>query len=348
MPAGGTRRAWRGLGNVSGAPPPGLSHGVCVVGMHRSGTSLAMQVLTRLGLEIGPEDSLVPTIAEDNPDGYFEQQAFVALDDELLAALGGHVSDPGPAPAGWHTDLRFAPHRARADVLVATTFGRSPWGWKDPRASLLLPFWRCVIPALRVIICVRNPAEVAASMLRRHAHPPWEHWLRMWLRHTADALSGSAGAERIVLVYENLLTAPEDEARRLGTFLYGVEPPLDRVQAAAAAVRPGTRRHRATDRALIQDPRTPPEVAAAYVAVRGAVRAGDDLADLTALFIRLHAALNDRDATTAELGRAQGDRDAHVVELEDIRRRHALVLASRSWRLTAPLRSVGRCVRNLS
>src|SRR4029077_6438484 len=152
----------------------------------------------------------------------------------------------------------------------------------------------------------------------------------------------------IVLVYENLLTAPEDEARRLGTFLYGVEPPLEQVQAAAAAVRPGIRRHRATDRALIQDPRTLPEVAAAYVAVRGAVCAGDDLADLTALFIRQHAALNDRDATAAELGRARGERDAHVGELEDIRRRHALVLASRSWRLTAPLRSVGRCVRNLS
>ena len=179
-------------------------------------------------------------------------------------------------------------------------------GLKDPRASLLLPFWRCVVPALRVIICVRNPAEVAASMLRRHAHPPWEHWVRMWLRHTADALSGSAGAERMVLVYENLLAAPEDEARRLGTFLFGVEPPLDQVQAAAAAVRPGTRRHRATDHALIQDPRTPPEVSAAYVAVRGTVRTSDGLADLTTLFIRLNAALHDRDATAAELDGARG------------------------------------------
>jgi hypothetical protein len=91
--------------------------------MHRSGTSLAMQVLTRLGLEIGPEDSLVPTIAEDNPDGYFEQQAFVALDDELLAALGGHVSDPGPAPAGWHTDS--AAVRGVGRILVPRCYYRS-------------------------------------------------------------------------------------------------------------------------------------------------------------------------------------------------------------------------------
>ena len=143
-----------------------------MVGMHRSGTSLVMGVLARLGLDVGPVHSLVPAIVEDNPDGYLEQQAIVALDDELLAALGGHTSDPAPVAPGWHAGPRFAPQRARAGELMRTTFAGSPWGWKDPRAALLLPFWRSVVPGLRVVICVRNPAEVATSMMRRHDRSP--------------------------------------------------------------------------------------------------------------------------------------------------------------------------------
>jgi virginiamycin B lyase len=130
--------------------------------------------------------------------------------------------------------------------------------WKDSRAALLLPFWRAVVPRPRVVICVRNPAEVAASMMRRDAHVhTWEHWLRMWLRHTGDALARNEGSERLVIVYEDLLAAPEREARRLGAFLLGAEPTDEQARAGAAAVRQGVRREHVSDAALAADPRTP-------------------------------------------------------------------------------------------
>ena len=49
-------------------------------------------MLTRLlhagGLYLGPKDALMPPQA-DNPDGFWEHLGFVAVNDELLNALGG-------------------------------------------------------------------------------------------------------------------------------------------------------------------------------------------------------------------------------------------------------------------
>ncbi len=314
--------------------------GLCVVGMHRSGTSLTMGVLRRLGLDIGPEETLVTAIPDDNPDGYLEQRAFVALDDALLAQLGGHTSDPAPVRPGWETDPGLDERRAAAQQLVATTFTASPWGWKDPRSALLLPFWRAVVPELRVLVCVRNPAEVAASMTRRHAdYFDWGHWLRMWLRYTADALADSAGAERQVVLYEDLLADPEREVRRLGTFALGGPPADAAVAEASALVRPATRRHAVGDAGLVADDRTPPEIAAAYLALRSAVRADAPLEPLERLTGRLRAALAERDGGRAE-------RAALAAERDRADERHRQIAGSRSWRMSAPLRAVAQQLRD--
>ena len=49
-------------------------------------------MLTRLlhacGLYLGPKEELMPAQA-DNPDGFWEHLGFVAVNDELLNALGG-------------------------------------------------------------------------------------------------------------------------------------------------------------------------------------------------------------------------------------------------------------------
>ena len=315
--------------------------GLCVVGMHRSGTSLVMGVLRALGVELGPETSLIPSAVDDNPDGYLEQRAFVTLDDELLAALGGHTSDPAPSEPGWHAEEPFAGRQAEAAALVAATFTRAPWAWKDPRAALLLPFWRAVVPELRVLVCIRNPVEVAASMTRRHAdYFDREHWLRMWLRYAADALAGSAGAERSVLLYDDLLAQPEREAARLGAFALGHAPAPDAVVRAAGLVRPGTRHHRVSDTTLASE--APPEVTAAYLAIRAAAGGGEPLEVAAQVTARLHAALGERDAGAEQVRR---EHEALATELERVRAQHARIAGSRSWRMTAPVRATAARLR---
>jgi hypothetical protein len=300
-----------------------------------------MGVLRRLGLDLGPADTLVPAILGDNPDSYLEQRAFVDLDDELLASHGGHVSDPGLAPPGWAEGPEYDERRARAAALIAKTFTGEHWGWKDPRAALLLPFWRTVDPGLRVLICVRNPVEVVGSMMRRHPDAcPRGHWARMWLRYTADALRDSDGSRRAVLLYEDLLAAPEREAQRLGAFLRGTDPPEDVVAAAAAVIRPDARRNRASDSALVDDADVPAEVAATYLAIRAATRSGEPLEPVT----RLTGAL--RDGVVAN-DAADARNRAAAVELAQLRARHAQLAQSRSWRLTAPLRTLAEKTRRV-
>ena len=49
---------------------------------------MVMRLLHGCGLYLGPKDALMPPQA-DNPDGFWEHLGFVALNDELLEALGG-------------------------------------------------------------------------------------------------------------------------------------------------------------------------------------------------------------------------------------------------------------------
>ena len=233
--------------------------------MHRSGTSLLAKLLGRVGLDLGDPATLIPSDPEDNPDGYFEQAAVVALDDELLAMLGGHVSAPALAATGWSAS-RASRSRGRGRPRSSARPSPAPRGvFKDPRAAVLLPFWRAVVPDLRVIVSRRRElAEVAASMLRRHAIGA-DDWMRMWLRHTADALTGSAGrrADRRAL-----------RRARVGARARAAAPAPSR-SAASRPRRPWPPpwrrwRRRARRRSavglgeLLEDPRVPPEVAAAY------------------------------------------------------------------------------------
>ena len=50
---------------------------------------------------------------------------------------------------------------------MARISGSALWGWKDPRTTILLPFWQMLIPNLRFVIGVRNPLEVARSLRKR-------------------------------------------------------------------------------------------------------------------------------------------------------------------------------------
>ena len=57
---------------------------VILLGMHRSGTSLAMSMLNALGVECG--EALIPA-GPGNPAGFWEHSAIVAAQEDLLAGM---------------------------------------------------------------------------------------------------------------------------------------------------------------------------------------------------------------------------------------------------------------------
>ncbi|MCP3903971.1 MAG: hypothetical protein GY715_10090 [Planctomycetes bacterium] len=132
---------------------------IIITGMHRSGTSLLASMFYHAGLHLG--DRLLRP-ARANPRGYFEDVEFIAFHDDVLRRLGTtfylEPEPNGPVPA---------PCRERAEEMIAARDDRPAWGWKDPRTTLFLDFWRELVPDARFVFAYRSPAEVIDSLRRR-------------------------------------------------------------------------------------------------------------------------------------------------------------------------------------
>ena len=193
-------------------PPPPL---YVVAGMHRSGTSMTGGLLAALGVNLG--DRLMPA-DRANRRGYFEDLDFLELNRRIVAAAvpPGEVGWPDwgwtrsetwrePEPGRWREPARR--------LLEARRAAGVPWGWKDPRSTLLLEFWARLAPEARFILVYRFPWEVADSMQRLRdgvfrrepgfAHPIWRRYNRELLAFKRRY------PERCVLLSANVLvTAP--------------------------------------------------------------------------------------------------------------------------------------------
>jgi hypothetical protein len=216
---------------------------VCIAGMHRTGTSMVARLLNRCGVHLGPARELVPA-GPDNPEGFWENVHFVGLNDMVLAVLGGTWDAPPDFPRGWEGHRELEELRAAARALLARFERRPLWGWKDPRNSLTLPFWRQLRPGLRVVVCVRNPLEVARSLERRDGLPI-AAGLELWHAYYERLLGDLPGPGRILTHYAAYFTDPAAELARLLHRL-GIRASGRSIAAACRPIRTSLRHHRAT------------------------------------------------------------------------------------------------------
>ena len=255
---------------------------VCVLGMHRAGTSAIARVLNLLGVDLGPADQLMPAVPS-NPRGHWEQWAIVRLNEEILERFGGSWNRPPVLPDGWEAAPILEDMRFRARALVKSTFGDAPlWGWKDPRTCLTLPFWRRLLPPMRYVICLRNVVDVAHSLETRDGMT-LEEAARLWRTYTSAALAHTAGHARLVIFYEDLMADWGRQARRLAEFLEvpeRLEQPevLSRIEAE---VDPTLRHHSTSLAEVLEDPKLPVDAKALYAALwTGRNEATGDVGDL--------------------------------------------------------------------
>jgi hypothetical protein len=204
---------------------------MAVVGMHRSGTSLAAHLVHELGVTaLGARSSLI-VADEFNSRGYWESADLIMVNTYLCNFLGCDWRHPVVPPDGWHRSPRLGPLRRRLGRLVAKTPpGRR--SLKDPRMTVTLPFWQTLVPLTATLLCLRSPASVAYSLDRRERMD--KRWaLGLWTVHTALAIHNSRERRRLFVVYEDLLADPVPEAQRIAVFV-GVG--TRHAAAAAAAV----------------------------------------------------------------------------------------------------------------
>jgi len=209
---------------------------------------------------MGPETDLAAS-APDNEEGFWEDRRFVALNQEILDRLGGGWDHPPRVEPGWEMRVDLSPVRARATSLLSTFSEREAWGWKDPRNSLTLPFWKSLVPELKVVLCLRNPLEVQASLAHR-GFSSRAFGLRLWHEYGRRILAATIAGERVVTHYDAYFDRPEAELRRVAAFC-GIDVPERVLQRAVAAASDAMRHNRFTTEDLVGE-RVPPEVVSLY------------------------------------------------------------------------------------
>jgi hypothetical protein len=239
-------------------------HVICIIGMHRSGTSMVAQLLHQARLFLGSADQLLRADSS-NQDGHFEHLGFLKINGALLRHFGGSWEFPPDLEPGWETYASLAELRSSARALLETFSGKLPWGWKEPRTTILLPFWRSVIPNLRFVICVRSPLEVAKSLAKRNKIPI-ERGVFLWNRYMRAAIQDTESCPRIFAYYEDFFTDAVSEANRLISFC-GLQAPQD-PSMLGGEIRSELRHHRSEITELLGAASIPAEYKLLYVGLR--------------------------------------------------------------------------------
>jgi hypothetical protein len=240
----------------------------CIAGMHRSGTSMVARTLNLAGVYLGDQSHLLRPTPE-NPDGYWEHRGFLALNEQLLDELGGGWDCPPTPPEGWLSDEPIVRLGREGQALIERFPAEVTWAWKDPRNSITLPFWRHLIPGLRVVVCLRNPLEVALSLRRRGSFSQ-RLSLALWKTYNQRILESTEPEARLITRYESFLSDPVEELRRILEFV-ALEVPDSTIESACAAVKPELRQNRCTTDDLLRSEASS-EVIELYTRMAGEAR----------------------------------------------------------------------------
>jgi hypothetical protein len=192
---------------------------VCILGMHRSGTSLLTRIVNLIGVYLGPDDGVLTVPAVYNPTGHWEHEEITSICKAILKRHGGSWDEPPEFPRQWETAPGIDDLKHRSQRLIRDQFAQAPlWGWKDPRTCITLPFWQQLLPNLRYLICLRNPVDVARSLAHRDSFSE-EKSSYLWLTYVCSVLNQTEGKPRLIIFYEDLVDDCLGELQRLAEFL---------------------------------------------------------------------------------------------------------------------------------
>ena len=215
---------------------------VCITGMHRSGTSMITRLLNLCGLYLGSAESIMPP-DEGNPTGYWQNVEMDELSEAILAVFSKGWDFLLPVmESGWEHREELDPIRTRAENCVAGLKANRPWGWKDPRASLTIPFWKSLVPELKVVVCLRNPLEVAES-LHKHTGSTAAFTYNLWIRYYQRILEDVPQESRIITHYDSYFINAQDELSRLLNWL-GWDVTTIQIESALSFISSEYRKHR--------------------------------------------------------------------------------------------------------
>jgi hypothetical protein len=193
---------------------------VCILGMHRGGTSALARLINLAGVDFG-NDLVSPR--RGNPTGFWEHRKIVEIHEQLLNALGSSFDDFLPLQDGWLNHPATIYARGQLLELIRRDFGNSPlWGFKDPRVCRLLPMWKLIIREAGAddgyIISLRDPREISESLAARDGIS-LNCALLTTLAHLLEAEARTRGKRRAIVGFEQVLTDWRQTLARVGSEL---------------------------------------------------------------------------------------------------------------------------------
>lgn len=133
-----------------------------------------------------------------NRKGNRESPVLMALHDAVLSESGGSWKRP-PAVCTWSPERRAA---LAAHVSEMNERFPGGWGFKDPRALLLLDEWRRQIPRLDRVGIFRHPLAVHRSLAARNPRFDEKRSLELWGAYNERLLAEHARAAFPVLRFD--------------------------------------------------------------------------------------------------------------------------------------------------
>jgi len=155
------------MNNLFDNPP------LLILGMHRSGTTLLVEILMKLGYFSGAN-------LEEN----LESEFILKLNEWILRRSGGAWDNPLPIKSliksnylrdevinilnnEIHSERFSEYYKYNSKIKINAKNPPIFWGWKDPRNIFTLNLWLEIFPQLKILIIRRNGIDVANSLHQR-------------------------------------------------------------------------------------------------------------------------------------------------------------------------------------
>jgi hypothetical protein len=212
---------------------------VLVLGPHRSGSSIATKLLESLGCSIGTN---LLGEAPSNPIGHFENLKALNFNEGLLNRAGTDWKNSRPLAECEFFKINRAEIEDEIDKLLNDLIeNEKVTALKEPRISLLLDLWKPAltkqIDDLKIVITVRHPSEVAASLNKRDGLNTIIG-LKLWGQAMLNGIRFARELPNFFLYYEELIENSIAVTTDLSIFLNKLENTTTQILPATAFVQP--------------------------------------------------------------------------------------------------------------
>jgi len=337
---------------------------IFVLGMHRSGTSAFTRAMRVFGFEFS--DDLL-TLHFSNPKGHWEPAEVVALNDEILSHYGKVFHSGEPLSPAQFIELKNSFFFGRAVEIINKNAAKNFFCFKDPRTCRLLPFWHGVMRHLNIgyknIFVIRNPKNSARSFNKLH-YLRDEYVYHLWFCHNFEAIMHTDTLS-CYASYENLLEHPAQTLRRVAKALGFAITSEELDEFANEFLEHDLAHNEFSYDDVMLDDAFPEYIKDFYVDVNNLCHAegagiqaenrrivdkyGKFHQSVLGLLRTIDEHTKSLQALNSTLGETRATMGARISELTaalgESRSELGRVYASRSWRITRPLRAAAAFVR---